>query len=69
MSETGQFRQYADEALRGAVRSKTETERTTLLDLARTWLQAATASEPTPIGANCDPTGVGYSPTDHRTGR
>jgi hypothetical protein len=60
MSEANQFRQYAEEALRGAVKSTTEKERLSLMELARTWTQAATASEPPPVGAN-------YSPTDHRT--
>jgi hypothetical protein len=59
--ETSQFRQYADEALRWAVQSKTEKERVALLELARTWMDAATASEP-PLSAI-------YSPTDHRTAR
>jgi hypothetical protein len=57
--ETSQFRQYAEEALRSAVQSKTEKERVALLELAR--MHAATASE-LPLGAV-------YSPTDHRTAR
>jgi hypothetical protein len=69
MSEASQFRQYAEEALQGAVKSTTEKERTNLLDLARTWMQAATATEPPPIEINHSPTGVGYSPTDHHTAR
>jgi hypothetical protein len=60
MSEASQFRQYAEEALRGATASTNEKERRSLMELARTWTQAATASEPPPVGAN-------YSPTDHRT--
>jgi hypothetical protein len=59
--ETSQFRRYAEEALRSAVQSKTEKERVALLELARTWMHAATASE-LPLGAI-------YSPTDHRTAR
>jgi hypothetical protein len=63
MSEASQFRQYAEEALQGAVKSTTEKERLSLMQLARTWTQAATASEhPMPMGAN-------YSPTDHQTAR
>jgi hypothetical protein len=63
MSEASQFRQYAEEALQGAVKSATEKERLSLLELARTWTQAATASEhPMPMGGN-------YSPTDHQTAR
>ena len=61
MSEASEFRRYADEALRWAVKSKTEKEKADLLDLARTWMEAASASEhPMPVGVN-------YSPTDHRT--
>ena len=61
MSEATEFRRYADEALRSALTSTTEKERATLFELARTWTQAATASEdPMPAGVN-------YSPTDHRT--
>jgi hypothetical protein len=60
MSEASEFRQYADEALRWALKSTTEKERASLFELAHTWTQAAKASEPTRAGAN-------YSPTDHRT--
>jgi hypothetical protein len=63
MSEASEFRQYADEALRWAEKSKTETERRSLLELARTWAQAATASEQPPPGVNY------YSPVDHQTAR
>jgi hypothetical protein len=62
MSEASQFRQYADEAMSWAIQSKTQTEKSTLHELARTWMQAALASDPPPIGAN-------YSPTDHHTAR
>jgi hypothetical protein len=62
MSEADQFRKYADEALRWAVKSTTEKERRNLLDLARTWSQAAIASEPHTVGVN-------YTATDHRTTR
>jgi hypothetical protein len=54
MSESSQFRQYADEAMSWAIQSKTE--------LARTWMQAAAASEPPPMGVN-------YISTAHRTAR
>jgi hypothetical protein len=61
MTEAGEFRKYAEEALHWALKSTTEKERVSLMQLARTWTQAATASEPpTPVGVN-------YSPTDHRT--
>jgi hypothetical protein len=62
MSEADQFRQYADEALRWAAKSTTEKERRNLLELARTWSQAATVSEPPTAGVN-------YTATDHRTAR
>jgi hypothetical protein len=62
MSETSQFRQYADEAMSWAIQSKTEKEKATLLALARIWMQAATASDPPPIGVN-------YTPTDHHVAR
>jgi hypothetical protein len=59
MSKTDEFRQYAEEALRWADQSKTLKEKLALIELARTWMQAATASERP----------VDYSPTDHRTAR
>jgi hypothetical protein len=63
MSEASEFRRYADEALRWAVKSKTEKEKADLLDLAHTWTQAATMSEhPMPVGVN-------FSPADHSTAR
>jgi hypothetical protein len=63
MSEAIQFRQYADEALRWAAKAATEKERLPLMELARTWMQAATASEP-PISM-----GVNYIAIDHTTAR
>jgi hypothetical protein len=62
MSEADQFRQYAEEALDWANQSKTAKEKATLLELARTWMRAATASDPPAMGVN-------YSPTDHNTAR
>ena len=41
MSKADDFRQYSDEALRSATESKSETQRQALMDLARTWTQAA----------------------------
>jgi hypothetical protein len=52
MSETDQFRQYAEEALRWAAESKTEKEQRTLFDLACTWAQAAAESD-RPVAVNC----------------
>jgi hypothetical protein len=63
MSEAIQFRQYADEALGWAAKAATEKERRPLMELARTWMQAATASEP-PISM-----GVNYIAIDHTTAR
>jgi hypothetical protein len=40
--ETSQVRQYAEEAVRWAVQSKTEKEKVALLELARAWMHAAT---------------------------
>jgi hypothetical protein len=45
MSETGQFRRYAEEALLWVAQSKTEEEKYLLLDLVRTWNEAALMSE------------------------
>jgi hypothetical protein len=61
MSEAGEFRTYADEALRWAAKSTTEKEKLSLMELARTWTQAATASDYPKLVS------VSYSPTDHRT--
>jgi hypothetical protein len=63
MSESSEFRQYAEEALRWAQKSTTEKEKFSLMELARTWSQAAYASE------HAMPKGVHYTPTDHRTAR
>jgi hypothetical protein len=41
MSETDQFWQYAKEALLSACNAKTDGDKQDLLDLARTWTQAA----------------------------
>jgi hypothetical protein len=40
-----QFRQYAEEAMRWVRQSKTESEKQVLIELARTWTQAAAESE------------------------
>jgi hypothetical protein len=41
MSKADDFRQYADEVLRSATESKSETQKQALIDLARTWMHAA----------------------------
>jgi hypothetical protein len=45
MSKSDQFRQYAEEALQWARQSKTENEKQALIELARTWTQAAVQGE------------------------
>jgi hypothetical protein len=52
MSESDQFRQYAEEAMRWAAESKTETEEHTLIELACMWAQAA-AESANPVAVNC----------------
>lgn len=47
MSTTDQFWQFAEEAMLGARHAKNETEKRALLDLARSWTQAALQSEGT----------------------
>ena len=44
MSESDQFRRYAEEAMRWAAESKTEIEENTLIELACMWAQAAAES-------------------------
>jgi hypothetical protein len=63
MSEASQFRQYADEALRWAAQATTEKERRSLLQLARTWTEAAAMSQ------NPMLEGVNYISADHNTAR
>jgi hypothetical protein len=63
MTEASEFRQLAEEALRWANQSTTAEEKQSLMELVRTWMQAAYASEhPMPVGTD-------YSPTDHATAR
>ena len=50
MSESDQFRQYAEEALLWAAQSTTKEEKQLLLELVCTWTQAAVASERTVTG-------------------
>ena len=45
MSKADQFREYAEEAMRWALRSNTEKEKQAYTDLALTWTQAAVQSE------------------------
>jgi hypothetical protein len=55
MSKADEFRQYAEEAMRWAHRSKNEKERLALLELARTWMQAALHRENTAAATNHRP--------------
>jgi hypothetical protein len=50
MSESDQFRQYAEEALLWAAQSKTKEEKQLLLELVCTWTQAAVVSEGMVVG-------------------
>jgi hypothetical protein len=58
MSKADEFRQYAEEAMRWARQSKTEKANQALMDLARTWTQAAVQSERIVV--------VNGSPPEHR---
>ena len=49
LSKPDEFRQYAEEAMRWAFQAKTEKEKRNLLELARTWSQAALASDSTVV--------------------
>jgi hypothetical protein len=54
MSNADKFWQYAEEAMLSAQQSKSEIEKRTLMDLARTWTQAAMQSEKTVV-FDCPP--------------
>ena len=45
MSEANLFRRYAEEAMHGSSKAKSENEKQALIDLACTWAQAALMSE------------------------
>jgi hypothetical protein len=45
MTKADEFRQYAQEALRGATETETDKNKEELMKLARLWTQAATAAE------------------------
>ncbi len=49
MSESKQFREYAAEALLWVAQSKTDGEKQLLLELVRTWTEAAVVSEFIPV--------------------
>ena len=49
MSKSKQFREYAAEALLWVAQSKTEEEKRLLLELVRTWTEAAVVSEFVPV--------------------
>jgi hypothetical protein len=50
MSKTEQFWQYAKEAILSASDAKTDEDRQGLLELARTWTQAALLERACPVG-------------------
>jgi len=52
MSKTDQFWQYAREAIVSASYAKTDEERQGLLDLGRTWTQAALLERASAVGRN-----------------
>jgi hypothetical protein len=58
MSKSNQFRQYAEEAMRSADRSKIQKEKESFLALARTWTEPAVQSERIFV--------VSGSPPEHR---
>jgi|tagenome__1003787_1003787.scaffolds.fasta_scaffold20492018_2 hypothetical protein len=45
MSEADEFRRYAEESARAAAQATSEAEKKALIDLARTWTQAAVQIE------------------------
>jgi hypothetical protein len=47
MSKSDEFRRYAEEAMRWAREAKTEKDKAILIDIARTWITAATYREDT----------------------
>jgi hypothetical protein len=49
MSESKQFREYAAETLLWVAQSKTEEEKQLLLELVRTWTEAAVVGEFIPV--------------------
>ena len=49
LSKPDEFWQYAEEVTRWAFQAKTEKEKRNLLELARTWSQAALASDSTVV--------------------
>jgi hypothetical protein len=56
MSKANEFRQYAEEALRGAAEANSDQEKQALIKLARTWSQAAAvkAELPAPPAADSE---------------
>jgi hypothetical protein len=47
MTKADELRQYAEEAMRWAREAKTEKDKAILIDIARTWITAATYRETT----------------------
>ena len=63
MSTAAEFRVYSDEAMRWARLANNERDQRALMELARTWAEAAAMSQ------NPMLMGVNYSQTDHNTAR
>jgi hypothetical protein len=63
MSTAAEFRVYSDEAMRWARLANNERDQRALMELARTWAEAAAMSQ------NPMLMGVNHSPTDHNTAR
>jgi hypothetical protein len=55
MSKADQFRIYAKEAMLWSRKSKTEEARNAMIDLARTWTEAAVMSERIIVGVGSPP--------------
>ncbi len=55
MSESKQFREYAAEALLWVAQSKNEEEKQLLIELVRTWTEAAVVSEFIPVSVDGPP--------------
>jgi hypothetical protein len=62
MSKADDFRQYADEALHSASETKSEKQKQALIDLARTWIQAALKADASTFNDKPPKYAVGMTP-------
>jgi hypothetical protein len=62
MSKADDFRQYADEALHSASETKSEKQKQALIDLARTWIQAALKADASTCNDKPPKYAVGMTP-------